>query len=142
MFYSPSTRGFYSPKINKEIPSDAVEVSDIEYRALFAGQASGGLIEPGENGAPELRPLALEKPLSTVVTMRQARLALMNAGLLEAVEEAVAGLPGDAGKAARIDWEYATELRRDHPLVASLAATLGLSDDALNDLFRAASEVV
>jgi hypothetical protein len=69
------------------------------------------------------------------VSMRQARLALLSAGLLDSVEAAIAGLSGDAGKAARIEWEYATEIRRNNPLFAQLSAALGLSGEALDQLF-------
>ncbi|MBB3997193.1 hypothetical protein [Aureimonas pseudogalii] len=76
------------------------------------------------------------------VTMRQARLALLRAGLLKRATDAMAALPGDAGEAALIEWEYATSLRRDHPLVAGLGRTLGLDDATIDNLFRAASQIV
>jgi hypothetical protein len=70
-------------------------------------------------------------PVPKVVTMRQARLALLGAGLLAQVNTAVANMPGVEGDAARIEWEYAQEVRRDSSLVAGLAAALGLTDEAL-----------
>lgn len=48
-------------------------------------------------------------------------------------------MTGSEGEAARIEWEYATELRRDHPLVVSLSATLGLTDAQLDALFLSAA---
>lgn len=73
------------------------------------------------------------------VTMRQARLALLQAGLLVTVNAAVAGMPGAAGEAARIEWEYSQEVRRDKVLVLALAPVLGLSDAQLDALFVAAA---
>ena len=77
-------------------------------------------------------------PVPEVVTMRQARLALLGAGLLAQVNTAVANMPGAEGDAARIEWEYAQEVRRDSPLTAGLSAALGLTDAQLNNLFTAA----
>ena len=70
-----------------------------------------------------------------VVSMRQARLALLAAGLLDDVEAAIAAGP----QAARIEWEYATEVQRDYGLVLQLAPALGLTDRQLDDLFVAAA---
>jgi len=73
----------------------------------------------------------------TVVSMRQARLALHGAGLLDDVEVAVAG----ADKAVRIEWEFATELRRDWPTLVALAAGQGLTDAQVDNLFIQASQL-
>lgn len=78
-------------------------------------------------------------PVPTAVTMRQARLALLGAGLLAQVNAAIASMAGAEGEAARIEWEYALEVRRDSPLVAGLSAALGLTDEALDNLYRAAA---
>lgn len=74
-------------------------------------------------------------PVPVVVTMRQARLALLGAGLLAQVNTAVANMPGAEGDAARIEWEYAQEVRRDSPLVAALSAAFGWTSAQLDDLF-------
>lgn len=73
----------------------------------------------------------------TVVSMRQARLALLNGGLLDAVDVAVAG----ASQADRITWEFATEVRRDDPLVVSIGGALGLTETDIDNLFAAAKEL-
>lgn len=73
------------------------------------------------------------------VTMRQARLALLQAGKLATVNAAVANMPGDAGEAARIEWEYSQEVHRDKALVLALAPVLGLNDAQLDALFVAAA---
>jgi len=72
-----------------------------------------------------------------IVSMRQARLALLGAGLLANVNAAVAGMTGAAGDAARIEFEYAQEVRRDSALVQSLVAGLGLTAAQLDALFIA-----
>lgn len=80
-------------------------------------------------------------PPPSVVSMRQARLALLGAGLLPQVEAAFDQMDEPERSAVIIEWEYATELRRDHPLVASLAAALGLTEQQVDDLFIAASQI-
>ena len=77
--------------------------------------------------------------IPTVVTMRQARLAMLDAGILTSVSDALAAMTGIAGEAARIEWEYAAEMKRDHPLVASLSAALGLTSAQLDELFTVAA---
>ena len=78
------------------------------------------------------------EPVPAAVSMRQARLALLKAGLLSQVNTAVAAMPGPEGDAARIDWEYAQEVRRDSPLVAGLAGVLELTATQLDELFTLA----
>lgn len=72
------------------------------------------------------------------ITMRQARLALLQAGLLSSVEAAIAALPEPERTAAHIEWEYATEMKRDHVLISTLAVGLGLSAEQIDNLFQAA----
>ena len=74
-------------------------------------------------------------PVPAEVTMRQARLALLGAGLLAQVNTAVANMVGAEGDAARIEWEYAQEVRRDSPLVAALSAVFGWTAAQLDDFF-------
>ena len=76
------------------------------------------------------------------VTPRQARLALLQIGKLDAVSAALAAIPDPAQRtAAQIEWEYATVIERNSPLVQSLAAGLGLTAPAIDALFEAASRI-
>lgn len=72
-----------------------------------------------------------------VISMRQARLALYAANLLDAVELAVAS----ATKDVQIEYEYATELNRQWPTLLVLAAVLGLTDEQLDAIFIQASQL-
>lgn len=74
-----------------------------------------------------------------VISPRQARLALLGAGLLPQVDSAINGLPEPQRSAAKIEWEFATRIERTSPLVLSLGAALGLIDDQVDDLFAKAS---
>lgn len=66
-----------------------------------------------------------------VVTIRQAKLALLQAGLLDNVDAAVA----QADRATQIEWEYATEVKRNWPTLLTLAAAMGISSTSLDGLF-------
>ena len=72
-----------------------------------------------------------------VISMRQARLALYGAGLLDDVEAAVA----QSTKDVQIEYEYATELNRQWPTLVFLAGALGLTDEQLDNLFIQASQL-
>lgn len=67
-------------------------------------------------------------------TMRQARLALKQQGLLATVQANIDALPEDS----QIEWEYSARVERKSPLVASLGAALGLTETELDDLFKLA----
>ncbi|SIO53836.1 hypothetical protein SAMN05443247_07625 [Bradyrhizobium erythrophlei] len=68
-------------------------------------------------------------PLS--VSPRQARLALSAAGLLDRVTSTVAS----ADQATQITWEFATQIDRNSPLIATLGASLGLTPTQIDALF-------
>ena len=72
------------------------------------------------------------------VSARQVRLALLEAGLLAAVEAAVKS----AGGATQITWEYATEIRRDDALITTIGTSLGLTDAAIDLLLKKASLII
>lgn len=104
------------------IPSDPRNTDWQEYQKWLA---AGNVPEPADS-EPQVVP---------VVTMRQARLALHAAGLLTAVDTAVAGIGGSV----QIEWEYATEVRRDWPPLAQVGSALGLTSGQLDALFEQAA---
>jgi len=82
---------------------------------------------------PEYVADPVEVPQS--VSMRSARLALLQAGVLATVNTAITNMQGVEGDAARIEWEYAQEVRRDSALVLSLIPLLGMTDSEIDRLF-------
>lgn len=70
-----------------------------------------------------------------VITPRQARLALLRAGLLASVDSALTSLPEPQKSAAQVEWEYATKVERNSALVNQLGAALGLSQEQIDALF-------
>lgn len=94
-------------------------------------------------GADELADALPADPVGPLipanVTMRQARLALLQSGLLTTVNAAVAAMPGVEGDAVRIEWEFSGTVERSRPLVQSLATALGLTEAQLDELFTLAA---
>ena len=76
-------------------------------------------------------------PVPQQVTMRQARLALLGAGLLDDVEMVIAA----AGRAAQLEWEYAAVVERSNPAVAAVQQQQALTDTYIDDLFREAAKL-
>lgn len=70
-----------------------------------------------------------------VVTMRQARLALLEQGLLATVDTAIANSDDEALK---IEWEYAMDVKRNWTSLVALAHALGITDEQLDALFTLA----
>ena len=94
----------------------------------------------GEFGAvEEYVPVPPVVSIPSFVTMRQARLALLQQGLLSQVQMAIDSLPSPQKEAAQIEWDYSSEVHRDKPFVQLLGAALGLSEQQLDDLFLLAS---
>lgn len=75
------------------------------------------------------------------VTMRQARLALLAAGLLPSVSAAIASMQEPERSAAQITWEFAATVDRESGLVPSLATALGLTEAQIDDLFISAAKL-
>ena len=76
-------------------------------------------------------------PVPQQVTMRQARLALLSAGLLDDVEMVIAA----AGREAQLEWEYAAVVERSNPAVAVVQQQQSLTDAQIDDLFREAAKL-
>ena len=76
-------------------------------------------------------------PVPQQVTMRQARLALLGAGLLDDVEAVITA----AGREAQIQWEYASVVERNNPVIAIVQQQQGMTDAQIDDLFREAAKL-
>ena len=86
-------------------------------------------------------PLPIPKPNPpSSVSMRQARHALLEVGLLDTVDSALRAIPGVEGRAALIDWEFATTVERESSLVKGMSYSLGFTSDQLDALFLSASQ--
>lgn len=141
MYFSQSKNGFFDIFVHENtIPFDVVEIDDEYHIFLLEGQSQGKKIVGDENGFPILVDYpVMPKPKVKIVTMRQARLALLSDGKLAAVETAINALPEPDRSEARIEWDYSSEVHRDRAFVQTLGAALGLDSDALDALFTQAA---
>ncbi len=76
-------------------------------------------------------------PPVTQITMRQCRLQLLASNLLDDVESMIT----QADRAVQIEWEYATTVDRNSPLVTAIGASLGLTDEMIDQMFQDASNL-
>jgi len=78
-------------------------------------------------------------PKVEVVSMRQARLALLQSGLLTQVNTTISNMTGIAGDQARVIWEFSNTVERDNPLITQFGVALNLTSNQLDDLFTLAN---
>lgn len=100
---------------------------------IAPGDSQLGSLWDGKKFAPPPLP---QVSVPQIVTARQAKRALLEAGLLDDVESAIANIP-DALEQRRIqiDWDESTEFRRDWPALEMLAAVMRLDEGTLDALF-------
>lgn len=116
----------------------AVTDSQYEEHAAEAMMVQGGKLVPFVAAVvPAPEPIAPIPPKT--VTMRQARLALLAAGKLQAVTDAIAALPSPQKEVAQIEWDYAATVDRSSPFCEQMAQALGLDPAALDSLFTQAA---
>ena len=66
------------------------------------------------------------------ITMRQTRLALIQAGLLDTINNAVAN---GTDEVMKVEWEYADEVKRDWDNLNTITTGLGMTERQVDDLF-------
>ena len=71
------------------------------------------------------------------VTRMQAMIAMNNAGLLPTIQNWVAG----QNTTIQLEWANAGSFSRSSPLINSAAATLGITQAQLDNLFIAAAQI-
>jgi hypothetical protein len=79
----------------------------------------------------------LQKKLEVpeLVSMKQARLALLNIEKLDDVESAI------VDRSTKIEWEYATTVERFNSTIVDIFRSIGMTEDQIDDLFIAAKDL-
>lgn len=93
----------------------------------------GKPVPPGAIPPPPADPNVIPQ----VVTRRQALLALLAAGKLDAVELQIQNAP----RAVQIAWAAAGTFERNNPLIETLAPSLGLTEADVDNLFTEAAKL-
>lgn len=108
-----------------------------ELRANFTGYVWQDL--PYQAPLPVLPPPP-EVPQS--VTRAQAKLALLQAGLLSSIQPAIDSIPDETTRvAAQIEWDDRLSFERSSGALVSMATMLGMTDAQIDELFIAASQL-
>ena len=111
-------------------------LTDIPNLVAAVGNEGIGWLYDDESFSPP-PPNPVQTPQE--ITMRQARLALLDIGLLDNVPVVINSLPEPDRTRAQIEWEYSNALQRDNPFVTVLGTALGLSSSDIDNLFITAS---
>jgi hypothetical protein len=129
---------FYNP-VTGELINTATHASWMGSTELappsFDAAVQGAFFADGAWRVVDATPIPIQVPAS--VSMRQARLALASAGLLDAVSSSVSA----GSQNVQIEWEYATAIDRYWPTLLSLQLALGWSDAQMDALFVAAAQL-
>lgn len=110
------------------------------YVAAVLGQAAQSwCVQYAERPAQPPAPEPNASAVPQVVSAFQAKAALMQAGLYDAINAALTA--PDAPPLARLAWETAQEFERNSPTVAGIGAQFGLTEAQIDALFVAASQI-
>ena len=120
--------------ICSELPYDAILQKLLQVEPyLLAGTVYD--VQVVDMTPDELAAALQAKRAAMSCSMRQARLALLQSGLLAQVNPALDAMPEPQRSQASIEWEYATNVQRSSQFVLALGGALGLDDAQIDDLF-------
>ena len=109
---------------------------------LETGEQSVVDFTPDEIQEIELANAVLVAAQSLLVPLQvplwAVRTVLQNNGLFA---QADALIKGSSDNALRNYWEYGNDAHRESPIIASMASTLGLSNDQVDQMFRDAGSL-
>ncbi|MBN9047466.1 MAG: hypothetical protein J0H18_17640 [Rhizobiales bacterium] len=75
------------------------------------------------------------------LSAKQIRLGLLSLGKLDGVDAAIDAMSEPDRSQAKIQWEYATEFHRLHPLIVNIMPLLGLTDDQVDTAWMQFAQV-
>ena len=106
-------------------------------RDMFSDIVEGGVVIKTKAEQEKAYLAAKAKALvPNSITPRQARLKLLEAVLLDNLEAIIT-----TNRAWQIEWEYATEVNRDSPLINAVAVQAGLTSEQIDQMFIEASKL-
>lgn len=128
--------GFKVDEVGEDHPALKVDVNEPnlptlkELAAEVLKDEIDSIIDNSEEMKDRLREFR-DDGIPYKISIRQAKLALLGAGLLDDIENAMAS----ADRSVQISWEYATEFERDNPLILYFQSQLNLSKEQVDNLF-------
>jgi hypothetical protein len=131
--------GFKADEVDENHPALRVDVNEPNLptlKELAAGvlkDVIDSIIDNSEEMKGRLREFR-DDGIPYKISIRQAKLVLLGAGLLDDIENAIA----NTDRSVQISWEYATEFERDNPLILYFQSRLNLSKEQVDNLFMSA----
>lgn len=123
------------------IQSDAAEIGWTYADGVFTAPPPPEPPPPPVPASITRRQMLLQLALAGMITGPEA-LAAAQTGAVPASVQAVFDQLGPSDKlGAEITWATMSEADRGHPLVAALAATQAMTDEQIDDFFRAAAQL-
>lgn len=135
-----SLDGCYLQEPAEEHLQRMIEIDETQAQAWVALRANAA--RDGVEMTPS-EPIPVRVP--SKVTRRQARQALLLAGLLDDIPVAIAALDdgtpegNQTMRLAQIEWEDSLEFERARPLVVEIGQAIGLNSEQLDALFVTAA---
>jgi len=114
---------------------NTIEVESLNFLPNLIDGTVGGIGWSYVNGQL-IEPEPTPEPTPTSITPRQARLKLLEADLLDNLEAVIT-----TNRAWQIEWEYATEVKRDSPLIDAVASEASLTVEQIDQMFIEASKL-
>ena len=118
-------------------PSYDYATQTLEYRA-YADLANYKWVQESYVRNLTQQEIDQRKPkLPDTCTPRQLRIALIQSGIsLVTIENQIDSISDSVQREiARAEWEYALEIKKEHPLVDMIAANLNLTEKQVDDIF-------
>jgi hypothetical protein len=112
-----------------------------EVESLPAGEGKLQWVpaDPEHPEAPEgeLVRVPIVVPVPQSLTPRQFRLALIDHGITpDMVAEVISGIEDEVERLkAETEWDYASTIRRDHPMIATIGTALGKTPAQIDAIF-------
>lgn len=130
LYFSAEKKQFYNSDVHKELPKDAVKISESKWLALLKGQSEGKIIAADGKGNPTLKALPVQN-LEAVKSLKIARISAI-------AETALVNISAAYPETERASWnEQAREARlimagkEGAVLLHAIAAEQGVSVNAL-----------
>ena len=120
----------------EQVPNPALLASDSQYLLLRIGTMVDSWAQQADQVAPP--PPPPPGPINGVpqaVTKRQGRQALVLAGKLSLVQQAIDALPEPQRTLMQIEWDDSTEFHRQRPSLIQLGTAIGLTSQDIDNLF-------
>lgn len=108
---------------------DGNTVDEVKCRVILADPI------PPSWALPDPQLPDVKQPVPSVVSMRQAQLALLQAGLLNSIQSIIDSMPEPGRSIANIEWNKSSEVHRYEGFALTMASLLNLTEDQLDDLF-------